>query len=40
MSKDDLPSTADQLLSLETLPGPLLLDNMSDEASRCCTVLY
>jgi len=33
-SLEDRLEAANQLLSLETLPGPLLLDNMTDEASR------
>jgi len=33
-SLEDRLEAANQLLSLEMLPGPLLLDNMTDEASR------
>ena len=28
------PNTEDELLQLETLPGPLLVDNMQNEASK------
>ena len=28
------PNIEDELLQLETLPGPLLVDNMQNEASR------
>ena len=29
-----IPNVTDELTNLETLPGPLLVDNMSNEASR------
>jgi len=33
-SLEDRLSAANELLTLETLPGPLLVDNMDNEASR------
>ena len=33
-SKINNPHVPDELLTLETLPGPLLVDNMENEASR------